>query len=65
MSERRSLFLLAHRSGKIYAKARLADIGGAIAVFRYYAGWADKIHGKTIEVKDRWSKGCVKANLRP
>ncbi len=26
------------------------DIPGTIAVYRYYAGWADKIHGKTIPV---------------
>ncbi|KAJ2915802.1 hypothetical protein MD484_g4595, partial [Candolleomyces efflorescens] len=36
-------------AGKVYAKAKYADIGGAISVFRYYAGWADKITGKTIE----------------
>ena len=28
----------------------MKDIGGSIAFFRYYAGWADKIHGQTIEV---------------
>lgn len=36
--------------GKVYAKAKHIDIGGAIACIRYYAGWADKISGKTIEV---------------
>lgn len=28
----------------------MGDIAGAISVFRYYAGWADKIHGQTLEV---------------
>lgn len=37
-------------TGKVYEKAKNQDIGGAIAVIRYYAGWADKIQGKTIEV---------------
>ena len=26
------------------------DIGSTIQTFRYYAGWADKLSGKTIEV---------------
>ncbi|RDB20392.1 Aldehyde dehydrogenase [Hypsizygus marmoreus] len=39
-------------AGKVYDKAKLQDIGGAITVIRYYAGWADKIQGKTIETND-------------
>ncbi|TFK26069.1 indole-3-acetaldehyde dehydrogenase [Coprinopsis marcescibilis] len=35
--------------GKVFAKSKAMDIGGAIAVFRYYAGWADKIQGSTVE----------------
>ncbi|KAF5346462.1 hypothetical protein D9756_010076 [Leucocoprinus leucothites] len=35
--------------GKSYLTARAADLGSTIKTFRYYAGWADKIHGKTIE----------------
>jgi aldehyde dehydrogenase (NAD+) len=27
------------------------DITGVVATIRYYAGWADKIQGKTIEVR--------------
>lgn len=30
--------------------AKMGDVDNAINTFRYYAGWADKIHGKTIEV---------------
>ena len=26
------------------------DIPMCVSVLKYYAGWADKIHGKTIEV---------------
>jgi len=39
--------------GKVYANAKAADIGGAIMTIRYYAGWADKIQGKTIETTDK------------
>ena len=31
--------------------ARFVDVRGTINTLRYYAGWADKIHGKTIEVR--------------
>ena len=31
--------------------ARHVDIDAAIKSIRYYAGWADKNHGKTIEVR--------------
>jgi len=34
-------------NGKPYQNARF-DIIGGIKILRYYAGWADKIHGKTI-----------------
>jgi hypothetical protein len=26
------------------------DVGAVIGCLRYYAGWADKIHGKTIDI---------------
>lgn len=35
-------------NGKPYKIARNVDIPASIACLRYYAGWADKIHGKTI-----------------
>jgi Aldehyde dehydrogenase family len=28
------------------------DVPGAVGVIRYYAGWADKLQGKTMEVND-------------
>jgi hypothetical protein len=30
--------------------AKMMDIGGSIGILRYYAGWADKVHGQTVEV---------------
>src|SRR5579872_999411 len=37
-------------NGKPYHVAKAADLGLSIASYRYYAGWADKVHGKTIPV---------------
>lgn len=37
-------------NGKPFSAAQMADIPASIAHFRYYAGWADKIQGKTIPV---------------
>ena len=37
-------------NGKPYSVAKAADLGLSIASYRYYAGWADKVHGKTIPV---------------
>jgi aldehyde dehydrogenase (NAD+) len=37
-------------NGKPLADARAADLPLAIDCYRYYAGWADKIEGKTIPI---------------
>jgi len=37
-------------NGKPITDSRAVDLPGTIAVYRYYAGWADKVHGKTIPV---------------
>jgi aldehyde dehydrogenase (NAD+) len=37
-------------NGKPYAVAKAADLPLSIACYRYYAGWADKIQGKTIPI---------------
>src|SRR5579884_3771243 len=37
-------------NGKPYHVAKAADLALTIACYRYYAGWADKIQGKTIPV---------------
>jgi aldehyde dehydrogenase (NAD(P)+) len=36
-------------NGKPYEQALGEDISEVISVFRYYGGWADKIHGSTID----------------
>jgi len=35
--------------GKSVANARDVDIQGTVDTFRYFAGWASKIHGRTVE----------------
>jgi aldehyde dehydrogenase (NAD+) len=37
-------------NGKPFHVARSADLGLTVAVYRYYAGWADKVQGKTVPV---------------
>jgi aldehyde dehydrogenase (NAD+) len=37
-------------NGKPYYVAKAADLPLSIACYRYYAGWADKIQGKTIPI---------------
>jgi len=39
-------------NGKAFSIAKGFDVAEAAACLRYYGGWADKIHGKTIEVND-------------
>ncbi len=41
-------------SGKPIRDCRAWDIPATIATFRYYAGWADKIHGQVIPVANRY-----------
>lgn len=36
--------------GKPFLQAFYIDLQGVIKTLRYYAGWADKIHGMTIPV---------------
>lgn len=36
-------------TGKTFQWAKNADVSFSISTIRYYAGWADKIHGQTIE----------------
>nr|AAI57514.1 aldh1a2 protein [Xenopus tropicalis]AAI71166.1 aldehyde dehydrogenase 1 family, member A2 [Xenopus tropicalis] len=40
-------------SGKPFLQSYYVDLQGAIKTFRYYAGWADKIHGLTIPAEDK------------
>ncbi|EMD35409.1 hypothetical protein CERSUDRAFT_139148 [Gelatoporia subvermispora B] len=36
-------------NGKAFNWAKMADVGLSLGIWRYYAGWADKVHGETIE----------------
>jgi aldehyde dehydrogenase (NAD+) len=39
-------------NGKTFNWAKNVDVPGSIGAIRYYAGWADKIHGNTIETTE-------------
>jgi aldehyde dehydrogenase (NAD+) len=39
-------------NGKTFSWAKNVDIAASIATIRYYAGWADKMQGKTIETDE-------------
>src|SRR3954468_23913945 len=41
-------------NGKPISESRNADLPLLIDCFRYYAGWADKIHGQTIPVRGNY-----------
>ncbi len=41
-------------NGKPVSDARAGDIPLALDVLRYYAGWADKIHGQTIPINGNY-----------
>ena len=41
-------------NGKPYSVAKAADLPLTVACYRYYAGWADKLQGKTIPVNGRY-----------
>ena len=38
-------------NGKTFGWAKNVDVAFAIQTIKYFAGWADKIHGKVIEVR--------------
>lgn len=37
-------------NGKPFGFSKAVDVGLSIKTYRYYAGWADKIHGQTIPI---------------
>src|SRR3982750_4124561 len=41
-------------NGKPIAEARNGDLPLVVDTIRYYAGWADKIHGQTIPIRGRY-----------
>ncbi|KAE9391896.1 aldehyde dehydrogenase [Gymnopus androsaceus JB14] len=40
-------------TGKPWSESRGGDMNLSLKTFKYYAGWADKIHGKTIETNEQ------------
>lgn len=40
-------------SGKTYTEALTNDLVEAVTTLRYYAGWADKIHGQTTQLRNK------------
>uniref|UniRef100_A0AAY4EA26 Aldehyde dehydrogenase domain-containing protein n=1 Tax=Denticeps clupeoides TaxID=299321 RepID=A0AAY4EA26_9TELE len=41
-------------TGKPFLQSFFVDLEGSIKTLRYYAGWADKIHGKTMPVDENF-----------
>jgi aldehyde dehydrogenase (NAD+) len=41
-------------NGKPFTFAKAADIALCIKTYRYYGGWADKIHGQTIPISGNY-----------
>ncbi|XWW97838.1 hypothetical protein V2A60_005825 [Cordyceps javanica] len=41
-------------NGKTYKEALTNDLNEAVTTIRYYSGWADKIHGQTISVPNKF-----------
>ena len=37
-------------NGKPFTIAKAVDVAATVGCFRYFAGWADKVHGKTIPI---------------
>lgn len=37
-------------NGKPFSFSKAADLALSLKTYRYYAGWADKIHGKTVPI---------------
>lgn len=57
MESKKELFATidAWDNGKSYNEALTNDLVEAITTIRYYAGWADKIHGQTISVPNKFA----------
>ncbi|XP_070767333.1 retinaldehyde dehydrogenase 3 isoform X1 [Enoplosus armatus] len=41
-------------TGKPFLQSFFVDLDGSIKTLRYYAGWTDKIHGKSLPVDERF-----------
>jgi len=58
-------------AGKTFGMAKMVDAGGSVSILRYFAGWADKVHGQTIETNEnklaytRHEPFCVVGQIIP
>jgi aldehyde dehydrogenase (NAD+) len=41
-------------NGKPYTQSLFGDVESSVHTYRYFAGWADKIHGKTIPIRGEY-----------
>jgi acyl-CoA reductase-like NAD-dependent aldehyde dehydrogenase len=46
-------------NGKLYGLARQTDVANLIATFRYFAGYADKLDGRTVPVPDMFGRPVI------
>lgn len=50
--------------GKLYRDGLHGDLPATLATFRYYAGYADKLHGSTVELPDYAGRHRLNYTLR-
>ncbi|WP_030515333.1 aldehyde dehydrogenase family protein [Nocardia sp. NRRL WC-3656] len=50
--------------GKLYKDGVFGDIPATLATFRYYAGYADKLHGSTVQLPDYAGRHRLNYTLR-
>ncbi|MBM9461767.1 aldehyde dehydrogenase family protein [Nocardioides sp. zg-536] len=50
--------------GKLYKDGVFGDIPAVLATFRYYAGFADKLHGSTVQLPDYAGRHRLNYTLR-
>lgn len=49
--------LITMENGKLVREAKSSDVMGAAKTFRYYAGWATKLEGETIDISIKQKPG--------
>ncbi|RKP53524.1 aldehyde dehydrogenase family protein [Pararobbsia silviterrae] len=51
-------------NGKVFGMARFADVANLIATLRYFAGYADKLDGRSIPVPDMFGRPVLSYTIR-
>jgi betaine-aldehyde dehydrogenase len=51
-------------NGKVFGMARFADVANLIDTFRHFAGWADKLEGRTIPTAGAFGRPTLSYTLR-